>query len=185
MQDLAPRRATYADLEAVPSNMVAELIDGRLTAMPRPASKHARAASILGSILTGPFDRGIGGPGGWWIIDEPELHFGEDVVVPDIAGWRRERMPEFPDVPWFSLAPDWVCEVLSPSTRAHDQGPKRSVYARAGVAHLWQVDPLAQVLEAYALTDGKWLLLDTRVGAGEAALPPFDAVPFPLEAVWS
>jgi Uma2 family endonuclease len=185
MQDLAPRRATYADLEAVPSNMVAELIDGQLTAMPRPASKHALATSSLGGLLLPPFSRGIGGPGGWWLLFEPELHFGEDVVVPDIAGWRRERMPEFLDVPWFSLVPDWVCEVLSPSTRAHDQGPKRSVYARAGVAHLWQVDPLAQVLEAYALTDGKWLLLDTRVGVSEVALPPFDAVPFSLEALWS
>ncbi|MCL2777658.1 MAG: Uma2 family endonuclease, partial [Polyangiaceae bacterium] len=103
----SPLPATYADLEALPPNMVGEILHGVLYAFPRPASRHARATSILGGELIAPFDRGKGGPGGWILLDEPELHFGADVLVPDIAGWRRERMPEMPDAPWFALAPDW------------------------------------------------------------------------------
>jgi Uma2 family endonuclease len=189
MQDSVPhpptRKATAADLEALPPHLVGELIDGQLTAMSRPAFRHSRSASILGGLLMNPFDRGIGGPGGWWILDEPELHLGEDVVVPDLAGWRRERVPVFPDVPWSDIAPDWVCEVLSPSTRAHDLGPKRRVYARAGVKHLWLLDPIAQVLEVFELTGEHWLLAVTLHASGSAAVPPFDAVPFPLEALWT
>ena len=116
--------ATYDDLRDVPDNYVAEMFDGELYASPRPALPHARAATVLGVELGGPFDRGRNGPGGWVILDEPELHFGNDVLVPDLAGWRRGRLPELPADAFMTLAPDWVCEVLSPSTEAIDRRKK-------------------------------------------------------------
>ena len=131
------RRATYADLLEVPEHLVAEIIDGELLTSPRPASPHALAASAIGSALFDRFNGPPGGadrPGGWWILFEPELHLGEDVLVPDHAGWRRERMPALPDVVGFTLAPDWVCEVISPSTARIDRGRKLRVYAREQVA---------------------------------------------------
>src|ERR1700729_1449695 len=126
----AKRRATYQDLLDVPEHLVAEIIDGALITQPRPASRHARAASRLGAELDGPFARGKGGPGGWILLDEPELHLHGDIVVPDLAGWRRERMPELPDAAAFELAPDWICEVLSPGAAARDRTEKMPLYAR-------------------------------------------------------
>lgn len=183
---VAPSRpkATYQDVLDAPENMVAELIEGALHLQPRPAFRHARASSILGVEIGGSFDRGRGGPGGWWILDEPELHFGPDVLVPDLAGWRRDRMPELPDAPWCDLAPDWVCEVLSPGTRRLDLTDKRRLYAAAGVAHLWFVDPLARTLEAFALQGGAWVLVAALGGDEDVCVPPFDAVTFPLSALW-
>ena len=127
------RRATYQDVLDAPAHRVAEIVDGTLYTQPRPAPPHAVASSYLGGELTGPFGKGRGGPGGWWILDEPELHLGEDILVPDLAGWRRERMAELPDTAYFTLAPDWACEVLSASTRRLDLHEKRPVYAREGV----------------------------------------------------
>ena len=178
------RKATYQDVLDAPPNMVAEVIDGTLHMQPRPAMGHARASSILGMEVGSTFDRGRGGPGGWWIIDEPELHLGNDIVVPDIGGWRRETMPEYPDAAYCTVAPDWVCEVLSPSTRRIDLGGKRDVYAREGVSHLWFVDPDARTLEAFKLRDGQWVLLATLVDDDPVSLPPFDAITFPLDALW-
>ena len=131
-----------------------------------------------------PFDIGAGGPGGWLIMDEPELHLGEDIVVPDIAGWRRDTLFESMDGAFFTQAPDWVCEFLSPSTRRIDMGEKRTIYAREKVAHLWFVDPDARTLEAFELRKGLWLLLATLVGEAQVSLPPFDAISFPLDALW-
>jgi Uma2 family endonuclease len=162
------RRATYDDLLQVPPHRVAEIVDGDLHVSPRPASRHALASSRLGSELGPPFDRGRGGPGGWWILDEPELHFGEDVVVPDLAGWRRERMPEFPGTAFFTLAQDWACEVVSPGTERLDRAKKMPVYARENVSHLWLVNPVARTLEVYRLAEGRWLLLATHEGAASA-----------------
>ncbi len=148
----ARRRATYDDLLAVPDHLVAEIIDGELYTSPRPAPPHAVASSAILSVL---FDRfhgssgsGAATPGGWWILIEPELHFGDDVLVPDVAGWRRARMPAVPDTAYFTTPPDWVCEVISPSSGRLDRVKKMPVYARAGVAHLWLVDPIARTLEA-------------------------------------
>ena len=129
----SPRRATYQDVLDAPAHLVAEIINGTLHTHPRPASRHALATSNLGDELVSPFGKGRGGPGGWWIIDEPELHFDDEIVVPDLAGWRRERMPEYPDTAYFTLAPDWVCEALSASTRKVDLHEKRPIYALAGV----------------------------------------------------
>ena len=178
------RRATYQDVLDAPPHKVAEVIDGTLHTQPRPAMSHARASSILGMEVGSTYDRGRSGPGGWWIIDEPELHLGEDIVVPDLAGWRRETMPDYPDAAFCTLAPDWVCEVLSPSTRRIDLGGKRDIYARERVGHLWFVDPDAKTLEAFELRDGQWLLLATLADDAPVSLPPFDAITFPLEALW-
>jgi len=180
--DQAP--ATYQDVLDAPEYMIAELIEGALHLHPRPAFPHALAGSVLGSEIGGPFHRGRGGPGGWWILDEPELHLGPDVLVPDLAGWRRERMPVFPDAPWSALAPDWICEVLSPGTRRLDLTDKRRLYAAAGVPHLWFVDPLARTLEAFELRGGAWTLTAALRDDEEVRVPPFDAVAFPLAALW-
>ncbi|MXW91368.1 MAG: Uma2 family endonuclease [Rhodospirillaceae bacterium] len=178
------RRATYQDVIDAPAHMVAEVVEGALYTHPRPAPPHALASSSLGVELGSPFQKGRGGPGGWWIIDEPELHLGEDILVPDIAGWRRERMPDFPDTAFFTLAPDWVCEVLSPSTRDLDRHGKRPVYAREGVGHLWFIDPVARDLEAFELRDGEWVLIATARNEDPVSIPPFEAISFPLDALW-
>ena len=176
--------ATYQDVLDAPEHMVAELVEGALHLHPRPASRHALAGSALGSELGAPFQRARGGPGGWWIIDEPELHFGSNVLVPDLAGWRRERMYVFPDAPWFDVVPDWACEVLSTGTRRFDLGDKRRVYAENGVAHLWLVDPEPRTLEAFALRSGTWVPVAALKYDDEVRVPPFDAISFPLSALW-
>lgn len=185
MQDLPTRRATYADLLAAPPNLVAEILEGCLVTHPRPAPRHSNAASVLCGILNPTFQLGRGGPGGWWILQEPELHLDDDVAIPELGGWRRERMPRLPDTAWFELAPDWACEVLSPSTRRYDKGEKRDLYARHGVAHLWHVDPPERLLEVFELTGGKWLLWRTFRDDEEMAAPPFTAVPFRLGLLWA
>ncbi len=178
------RRATYQDVLDAPPNRVAEVIAGTLHTHPRPAMRHAWASSGIGAKINPPFNYGDGGPGGWWIVFEPELHLGDDIVVPDLAGWRRETMPEYPDAAYCTVVPDWVCEVLSPSTRRLDQGEKRDLYAREGVRHLWFVDPDARTLEAFELREGHWLLLETLVDDVPVSLSPFDAITFPLDALW-
>ena len=184
MRTPAVKQATYEDLLEVPEPLVAEILNGELHTHPRPASRHARATSMLGGKLTDPFDLGSGGPGGWWIIDEPELHLGAQVMVPDLAGWRRQRMPEYPDTPWFELTPDWICEVLSQSTAQTDRSVKMPLYAEHGVNHLWLVDPNLKTLEGYKLRDGMWLLLATLRDHDPVRLAPFDAIEFPLSVLW-
>ena len=179
-----PARATYQDVLDAPAHRVAEIIDGTLYTQPRPGAPHALASSSLGSNLSNPFRFGRGGPGGWWIIDEPELHLGEDILVPDLAGWRRERMPDYPDTAYFTLAPGWVCEVLSASTRELDLHGKRPVYARERVAHLWLVDPTDRTLEAFELRKEEWVLTATAKDEDPVAIRPFDAITFSLADLW-
>jgi Uma2 family endonuclease len=180
--------ASYGDLFDLPENLVGEIINGELHTHPRPAPKHTRAYSALGYRIGGPYDGGLGGPGGWWILDEPELHLGNDILVPDLAGWRRERMPTLPETAWFELAPDWICEILSPSTARTDRVLKMPIYAREGVRHLWLVDPDLQTLEVYALDNSRdqphWLLLDSLESDAPVRQPPFDAIEFSLGALW-
>jgi Uma2 family endonuclease len=184
-QALTVRRpASYQDVLDAPPHMVAELIRGALHLHPRPASPHAYAGFSLGGELDGPFNKGRGGPGGWWIVFEPELHLGDDVLVPDLAGWRRERMPAYPNVAYFELAPDWVCEILSPGTRRTDLTDKREIYGAARVGHLWLVDPEARTLEAFALREGAWVLLAAVKDDDEVRIAPFEAVGFSLAALW-
>ena len=178
------REATYDDLERVPNQYVAEIVGGELHASPRPALRHIDVGSLLGIVLGPPFQQGRGGPGGWRILDEPELHFGRDVLVPDLAGWRRARMPRVPDAAYTSLAPDWVCEILSPSTASLDRGKKLAIYAREGVTHAWLVDPIAQTLEALRLTDGSWILAATHAGHDVVRVEPFAEIDLELVALW-
>jgi Uma2 family endonuclease len=181
-----PRKpATYEDLFALPEHVVGEIVDGELHVSPRPSLQHARAAGGIFSDISGPFDRGRGGPGGWIFLPEPELHFLPDIVVPDVAGWKRERMPEMPQTPFTTIAPNWLCEVLSPSTARFDRGAKLAVYARAGVEYVWLVDPMAQLLEVLTLDAGTWRI--TQVFSGDAVVraAPFDAVELELANFWA
>ncbi len=175
--------ATYEDLCEVPDHYVAEMFDGDLYGSPRPALPQAHASSVLGHQLGGSFHHS--GAGGWVILDEPELHFGRDVLVPDLAGWRRERLPKLPAQAYMTLAPDWICEVLSPSTEAIDRTKKLRIYAREGVAHAWLLEPLMQTLEVLSLDAGKWASLATHEGPGNVRAVPFDAIELALGALWA
>ncbi len=184
MADPAKRQATYADLEAVPPHLVAEIIHGALVTHPRPSPRHASAAIAMGASLAPGNQWGKGGPGGWVFMSEPELHLSGNVVVPDIAAWRRDRLPNLPDTAWIGIAPDWVCEILSDSTERHDRNGKRSIYAEAGVPYLWLLDPRALLLEVFQLTAGHWLLSTTISGGQVVKAVPFEATPFPLADLW-
>lgn len=183
----ARRKATYDDLRALPEHLVAEIVDGVLYASPRPAVPHTLAASAIGAALFDRFNRpsdGPDAPGGWWILDEPELHLGPDVLVPDHAGWRRGRMPACPKTAAIDLAPDWVCEVVSPATGVLDRRRKMPVYAREQVRHLWIVDPVLRTLEVYRLEGGRWVVLSTHGEAETVRVEPFDAVELDTARWW-
>lgn len=174
----------YKQLEALPDNQVGEIINGTLHANPRPSGPHGRAASVLGMLVGNPFDIGSGGPGGWWIIFEPELHFTEQVLVPDIAGWRHETLPVIPQDHRFTVAPDWVCEVLSPSTGKTDRVEKMPIYADAGVQFLWLADPAIQTLETYRLVDSRWMLTGSYKDGDTLTAEPFEVVEIDLANLW-
>jgi Uma2 family endonuclease len=178
------RPATYEDVINAPDHLVAEILDGELHLSPRPAPRHADASSGLGAALRGPFDRGRGGPGGWRILDEPELHLGSDVVVPDLAAWRRERLPRLPEEAYFAMAPDWICEVVSPSTVRIDRIKKLTIYAREGVRHAWLIDPIAQTIEVLRLESGRWSILSTHAGQDIVRAEPFEVLDLDLTLLW-
>jgi Uma2 family endonuclease len=177
--------ATYEDLLSVPPHHVGEILFGVLHASPRPALPHAVAASALGGELSAPFKRGKGGPGGWVILDEPELHVQADILVPDLAGWRRERMPVVPSDAFTTVAPDWVAEVLSPSTASIDRGDKLKIYLREGVHHVWLIDPIATTLEILALDGTSYRLIEVFSGIEPVRAVPFDAIAFDIAALWA
>jgi len=174
----------YEALEALPEGVNGEIIAGQLYAFPRPAARHGLTATNIGGDLVNPYSRGRGGPGGWWIIVEPEVHFVRNVelCVPDLAGWHRERMPELPDDHRFEVVPDWVCEILSPSTASHDRETKMPLYARYGVGHAWVVDPKVGRLEAFELVDGQWRDIGVFEGEASISVAPFDAIE--IEPPW-
>jgi Uma2 family endonuclease len=186
MTEPARARATYEDVLAAPPEQVAEVVSGELHLSPRPAFGHARASTGLTGQLDGPFYLGRGGPGGWIILAEPELHLGGEpaIVVPDLAGWRRETMPELPEVAFTTIVPDWACEVLSPSTRRFDRGEKVPLYAREGVGHLWLIEPTDQLVEVLRLEGGRYTIVATVAGEVPARLEPFDAIEIDLAALW-
>ena len=175
----AKRIATYADIEALPAGVNGEIVDGELFVSPRPAMPHALVGSSIGVEIGGPFWKGRGGPGGWVIVYEPELHLGADVLAPDWAGWRRERMPENTEV-----VPDWVCEILSPSTARLDRVRKMPVYAREKVPHVWIVDPALQTLEVYRLEEHGYVLVMSAAEAEKVRAEPFDAIELDLASLW-
>ena len=180
------RPTLYEQLAALPEGLTGEILDGQIHTQPRPSWPHALAGSVLRADLVGPFQQGRGGPGGWWIIDEPELHFIRDteVAVPDLAGWRRERMPRPPRGHRVTVVPDWVCEILSNSTESKDRKIKMPIYARYGVAYAWLVDPLERTLEAYALTGGDWREIGRFAGGDRVPVAPFDAIAIDLADLW-
>jgi Uma2 family endonuclease len=184
MVDRQKSRATYADLEAVPPHLVAEIIDGALLTHPRPSPRHAAASNSLSNELTGPFQKGRGGPGGWVFFVEPELHLGPHVAVPDIAAWRRERLPAYPDTNHFAIAPDWVCEILSASTEKRDRTVKTRIYAEAQIQNFWVIDPRLQILEAFELSEGRWLKIGAWNSDEVVRAAPFDAVSISLADLW-
>ena len=169
----------------VPDIMVAEIVDGELHASPRPAPRHASVSSVVGGRLVPPYHEGRGGPGGWWILDEPELHLSGNVLVPDLAGWRRTRMARLPETAYFAFAPDWICEVLSPSTAMLDRAKKLAIYAREGVRHAWLIDPAAGTLEVLGLAGGRWTILATHFGAEVVRAEPFIEIEFDLGSLWA
>jgi Putative restriction endonuclease len=184
MSLLKPKAATYADIEALPPNMVGEILFGALVTHPRPARRHVVAANAMSGILTSPFQFGGGGPGGWIIAVEPEVHLGPHVVVPDLAGWRKERLVGHEDGAWFEEVPDWICEVLSPATEVYDRGDKRRIYSAYEVPHLWHLDPRSRVLEVFQRQKTDWLLTHTFAESEDVSAPPFDAITFSLGLLW-
>ena len=184
MQKHVQRPATYDDLLRVPEHLVAEIIDGELYTSPRPAMPHALAAGSLFSDLHPAFHRGRGGPGGWWIVFEPELHLADDILVPDLAGWRREHMPAAPRGPWTDVAPDWVCEALSPGTERLDRYKKLPIYAREDVSFAWIIDANLQAFEALRLENGRWSRIAQYLGNEVIRVEPFDAIEIDLANVW-
>jgi Uma2 family endonuclease len=185
MAEAARKPATFEDVLSAPANRIAEIVDGELSLQPRPALPHAAASSGLGGELAGPFQRGRGGPGGWLIVFEPELHLDADILVPDLAGWRRERLPALPNGPFVTLPPDWICEVVSPSTAALDRVRKPPIYARAGVRNVWLVDPLARTLEVLRLESGRWAIVSVHSEDDRVRAEPFDAIELELGVLWA
>jgi Uma2 family endonuclease len=176
--------ATYADLEKVPPHLVAEIIHGVLETHPRPVGRHLRASTRMGIVLGGPYDLGNGGPGGWVFADEPQLRMGLHILVPDLAAWRIERAPDLLDEVNIDIAPDWICEILSPSTAHVDRGAKMQIYAEHGVAYFWLLDPRTRFLDAYQLVAGKWMRIGGLSGEGNINFPPFDATSFPIDLLF-
>lgn len=185
---IARPAVSYQDVLDAPDGQVAQIVNGVFYLQAQPAPPHNAVERGLLAALIPAFERGRGGPGGWWIIPEPELHFGNRdyrTLVPDLAGWCRDRLPEFP-ASWAELkvTPDWVCEILSPSTARLDRIEKMPVYAEQGIRHLWLIDPAAKTLEVFELTDGRWTMIAARGGDEAVSEAPFDAVPLVMGDLW-
>lgn len=174
--------ATYEDLVRLPENMIGEIIDGELYASPRPSGPHGRFASALGVMIGSRYDIGSRGPGGWWILFEPELHLGAHTVVPDLAGWRRERLPRVPKKHMFTVAPDWVCETLSP--KSYDRRKKLPIYAQHEVPYAWIADPIRRSVDVLQLIDGRWTLLGIYDEDDVFAAEPFPLAEIDLPLIW-
>jgi Uma2 family endonuclease len=180
----ARRHASYEDVLQSADNVVAEVLNGDLYTSPRPAGPHAEAASVLGMDVGAAFHRGRGGPGGWIILFEPELHLARDILVPDLAGWLRSRLSAVPATPFIELPPDWACEVVSPGSERIDRERKLPIYARERVSHVWLVDPLERMIEVYRLDGDGYRLVVTRGGTDRVRLEPFAAIEIELDALW-
>jgi Uma2 family endonuclease len=176
--------ATYADIEAAPEHLVAEIIDGELVTHPRPSPRHSGSVAALGVKLGHPFQLDPNGPGGWIFFDGPELRLRSHLLVPDIVGWRRESLTGYPDTNWFEIRPDWVCEVLSGSTEKRDRTVKMRIFGEAAIPHMWMVDPRQQTLEAFEFREGLWTKLGGWSSADEVRAPPFEAISFSLADLW-
>jgi len=184
MSEPAKRKATYEDLYNLPENMRGEIINGELIVTPRPARRHVEAAASLGGELVPPYRFGRGGPGGWIILDEPELHFEKDILIPDLAGWRKERLSTPPEEHRFTVPPDWVCEILSPKTARNDRIKKMRICARHKVQYTWLIDPVLKTLEVFRLESGRWFLLDAFEENDKVRAEPFQEVEIDIGNLW-
>jgi Uma2 family endonuclease len=165
--------------------LITEVIDGKLYASPQPAQQHAKVASRIGMIIGSAYDLGEGGPGGWWVVDKPELHLDADILVPDLGGWRRDRMPEYPETSGCNIVPDWVCEVLAPTFGRVDRGRKAPAYARKNVEYLWLIDPLGEFIEVKHLKNGRWRDEGFFGGDDIVRAEPFADVEFNASTLWT
>lgn len=185
MSEPARKIATYQDLHSLPESMIGEIIHGELVATPRPSFAHSHVAFNISGELARPFGRGSGGgPGGWLILYEPEIYPGGQVLVPDFAGWRREKLAGQPRSEWATIPPDWVCEILSPSTALRDRSVKKAIYEDHRVGHLWLVDPLHMTIEVFRLESGRWVEADVFGGDEKARIEPFQEIEITLGELW-
>jgi Uma2 family endonuclease len=185
MAELAKKKAVYEDLYNIPAGMTGEIINGELIATPRPSRKHGFCATALGAAVTVPYQFGEGGgPGGWIFIIEPEIRLGENILVPDLAGWRRKNFPFQEDSNWIAIAPGWVCEVLSPNTFRNDKVKKMPIYARHGVEHIWLIDPVAMTLDVFRLESSGWLMLGSYAEKDKVRAAPFQDIEIDLDGLW-
>lgn len=185
MNDPAVRLANYSDVLAAPADKIAEVIHGVMHLSPRPGGPHSAAASALSDELGPPFKRGRGGPGGWLIVAEPELHLDGHILVPDLAGWRRERLPRLERSAYVTVTPDWICEILSPRSARTDRAEKKPLYAELGVSFLWIIDPDALTLETYQLHEGRWVEMGAYSKSARPRAVPFDAIELELATLWA
>lgn len=172
----------YAQIEALPRGVTGEILEpGVIRTLSRPAKPHRWAAK---RILLGLGEKDIGSGGtGWWIEVETEVRFGERLAVPDLSGWRVERVLELPNENPLTVMPDWCCEVLSPGTARDDKRLKLPLYAASGVPWLWLVDPALRLLEIYETMKGRPALAMTLAEDEKAAPPPFD-IPLEVGSWW-
>jgi Uma2 family endonuclease len=185
MPEAAKKKATYDDLYSIPEDMTGQIIDGELIVTPRPSLEHSLASSCLGAELVPPYYHGrSGGPGGWVILDEPEIKFAESILVPDLVGWRKERFAGLKQANWISIVPDWICEVLSPGTLRLDRVKKMALYGQHGVQHSWLIDPLAKTLEIFRLESGRWVLLGAFSEGDRVRAEPFQEIEIDLSVLW-
>jgi len=184
--EILKQQTLYESLEALPEGLTGELLNGQLYAHPRPSNRHAYVVSRLDRSVGRGYGDGSDGPGGWWILIEPEVHFVRDteVAVPDLAGWRRERMPYLPEGHRIEVVPDWVCEILSPSTASSDSEVKMPLYAHYGVSYAWLIHPLEHTLEAYRRDASAWVGIGRFADADQVTVPPFEAINLDLGTFW-
>ncbi|MEZ4220590.1 MAG: Uma2 family endonuclease [Polyangiaceae bacterium] len=167
----------------------AEVIRGVLVTAPALLPRHSSVRGRLRRLIGGAFDDddGAGGPGGWWIFLEVDVRLSpHDIVRPDIAGWRRQRLPEPWDMRPIDVVPDWICEIISTSNAGRDRVTKRELYAKHGVLHYWIADPVARTLETLRLDPeaGHWVDAGAFDASGRARIAPFTAIEIDLSRVF-